>query len=125
MKIFTGIHPLINAQEARDRVNGNIILLNSNGAWCGYQDERALVDTSTMVVITGSDARGAGTGGSTRNRKVEGVIYNLESGSVPRNIFGTTGCDDPNTPAFLLRTRDDSSEHTGRYYTAEASKSGK
>jgi hypothetical protein len=27
-------------QDTRDRVNGNLIQFNDNGAWCWYQDEQ-------------------------------------------------------------------------------------
>jgi hypothetical protein len=90
-------------QEAQDLVNGNLIQFNDNGAWCWYQDERAIIDTVGGRLIFGSDASGAGTGGSNRNGNIEGTIYDLETGSWERTTFWKAGCDDHNTPAFLIR----------------------
>ena len=90
-------------QEAQDLVSGNLIQFNDNGAWCWYQDERAIIDMVEGKLIFGSDASGAGTGGSNRNGNIEGIIYDLETGSWEKTIFWKPGCDDHNAPAFLRR----------------------
>jgi len=41
------------SQTARDLVKGNLIQFNDNGAWCWYQDERAVVDTMSGRLIVG------------------------------------------------------------------------
>ena len=46
------------AQTGEDLVEGNLIQFNNNGAWCWYQDERAIVDTEQGKLILGSDASG-------------------------------------------------------------------
>ncbi|MEJ2628911.1 MAG: hypothetical protein P8078_10185, partial [bacterium] len=89
--------------QSEDIVQGNLIQFNDNGAWCWYQDERAIVDTVRGKLILGSDASGSGTGGYSRNGNIEGTIYDLATGSRERTIFWTTGCDDHNVPAFLIR----------------------
>lgn len=105
----TGVQPLriyeieIIAQEAQDLVSGNLIQLNDNGAWCWYQDERAVVDILVDKLIIGSDASGSGVGGSSRNGNIEVVIFDLKTGLSQRFILMKAGCDDHNAPAFWVR----------------------
>ena len=89
-------------RAAQDLVDGNLIQLNDNGAWCWYQDERAVVDIENGKLIIGSDASGSGTGGSSRNGHIEVVIFNLESGKSERYLLRNIYCDDHNTAAFLV-----------------------
>jgi predicted secreted protein len=90
-------------REAHDLVNGNLIQFNDNGAWCWYQDERAVVDVVEGKLIIGSDASGYGVGGSSRNGNIEVVIFDLQTGLSQRFILMKTSCDDHNAPAFLIR----------------------
>lgn len=89
--------------QGEDLVNGNLIQFNDNGFWCWYQDERMVVDADSNKLILGSDASGSGTGGSARNGNVESVIYDLNTGLSERTSLLKTGCDDHNTPAFIIR----------------------
>lgn len=91
------------SQDVRDLVHGNLIQFNDNGAWCWYQDERAVVDTADDKLILGSDASGAGVGGSSRNGNIEAVIFDLQGGLSQRFILMKAGCDDHNAPVFLVR----------------------
>ena len=97
------IYGVVFGQEGEDLVNGNLIQFNDNGAWCWYQDERAIVDIAKGKLILGSDASGAGTGGANRNGNIEAVIYDIYSGEFEKTVFWNPGCDDHNAPAFLLR----------------------
>lgn len=95
------------SQDARDLVKGNLIQFNDNGAWCWYQDERAVVDVTRGKLIVGSDASDNGVGGSPRNGDIEAVIFDLQNGQSQRYALmegGTNfgGCDDHNAPAFLI-----------------------
>ncbi len=108
----TGVQPLITYEvqvivqdnrEAHDLVNGNLIQFNDNGAWCWYQDERAVVDTVGGKLIIGSDASGLGVGGSSRNGNIEVVIFDLQTGLSQKFILMKASCDDHNAPAFLVR----------------------
>src|ERR1043166_8024926 len=54
-----------------DVVNGNLIQFNDNGAWTWYSDERAIVDAKRRMLLIGSDACAAGTGGISRTGNVE------------------------------------------------------
>jgi hypothetical protein len=91
------------SQAAQDVVNGNLIQFNDNGAWCWYQDERAVVDTVLGKLIIGSDASGQGVGGESRNGNIEVVIFDLQTGLMQRFVMMKAGCDDHNAPAFLIR----------------------
>jgi hypothetical protein len=91
------------SQEAWDLVNGNLIQFNDNGAWCWYQDERAIIDTVAGKLLIGSDASGAGVGGSSRSGKIEAVIFDLQTGLSKKYVLMQAGCDDHNAPAFLIR----------------------
>ncbi len=94
--------------ESRDQVAGTLIEFNDNGAWCWYQDERALVDKARGRLIVGSVASKAGAGGASRDGNVEAVIYDLKTGSKQLSVLTTGeahgfGCDDHDAPAFFLR----------------------
>lgn len=88
----------------RNFVNGNLVQFNDNGAWCWYQDERAVIDAIGNKLIVGSVASGAGVGGSSRDGAIEAVICELPTRTVTRAVLSTRfGCDDHNAPAFLVR----------------------
>ncbi len=89
--------------QTEDIVNGNLIQFNDNGAWCWYQDERAVVDTANGKLILGSDASDNGVGGSPRNGLIEAVIFDIKSASLERFTLADFGCDDHNVPAFFVR----------------------
>jgi len=108
----TGVQPLEiyevqviiqGGQKAQDLVSGNLIQFNDNGAWCWYQDERAVVDVVGGKLIIGSDASRFGVGGSSRNGNIEVVIFDLQTGLSQRFTLMKAGCDDHNAPAFLVR----------------------
>lgn len=78
----------------------NLIVLNDDGAWCWFQDERALVDGSTLLV--GSVANGSQD--SSRKGDVEMVAYDLASGRLTRNeLHDQLEADDHAAPAFWRR----------------------
>jgi hypothetical protein len=92
----------------RDLVSGNLIQFNDNGAWCWYQDERAVVDTARGKLIAGYMENGAGFGGSNVDGHVSATIFDLNNGTgakyVLRNILlSYGGADDHNAPAFVVR----------------------
>lgn len=104
-------HTATFSQTKRDIVNGNLILFNDNGAWCWYQDERAVVDTLKGKLIIGSDASSKGVGGSAREGDVEATIFDLKAHSSVRYMLKDGAgnpsafyADDHNAPALLVRT---------------------
>jgi len=95
------------SQNQRDLVKGNLIQFNDNGAWCWYQDERAVIDTVNGKLIVGSVANNRGVGGSSRNGDIDVVLFDLRTGLSQRSILALGGSnfggsDDHNAPAFLV-----------------------
>jgi hypothetical protein len=95
-------------QNHKDQVKGNLILFNDNGAWCWYQDERAVIDSKAGNIIVSSVASISGVGGSPKSGDLESVIYNYNTGSFSKYTLKEGGgstfyCDDHNAPAFLVR----------------------
>jgi hypothetical protein len=90
-------------QTKRDLVKGNLIQFNDNGAYCWYQDERAVLDQARGKLIVGSVASGSGVGGSARNGAIDVVVFDLQSGSSLRYPLAQFGCDDHNAPGLLVR----------------------
>ena len=92
--------PTVNLSGA-NAVVGTLIQFNDNGAWCWYQDERALVDTKANKIVLGTVASGG-----SRNGYVEAVIYDIAAGTKKLYTLGTglsSNIDDHNAPAFLIR----------------------
>jgi len=87
-----------------DLVLGNLIQFSDNGAWCWYQDERAVIDQAVGRIITGSVASGTGTGGAPRDAAVDAVVFDLDGRFPKRTELAskTYWCDDHNAPAFVL-----------------------
>jgi hypothetical protein len=80
------------------------LLLNNNGAWCWFQDERALIDPANNTLLVGSVASPEGPGGSERGGNIEVAILNLGTGE--RNVHVLhehLEADDHNAPALLIR----------------------
>jgi hypothetical protein len=94
-------------QGQMDLVHGNLIQFNDNGAWCWYQDERAVVDKPGGKLILGSVASNNGFGGNSREGDVEAVIFDLQSGLLEKYTLKEGNpifyADDHNAPAFLVR----------------------
>ena len=95
--------------QARDLVSGNLVQFNDNGAWCWFQNERAVVDAAKGNLIISSDACEQGLGGYARHGTVEVVIYDLETGSWQRKAFKSWDdnhnfyADDHNAAGLLIR----------------------
>src|ERR687896_338789 len=58
------------------------VVLNDNGAWSWFQDERAILHNGKLLVSSVADI--SGTGGAARNGDVELVSYDPASGSATR-----------------------------------------
>jgi len=84
----------------------NVHIINDNGAWCWFQDERALVDSDTNTLVVGSIAVQNGAGGIERHGDLELTVVDLntyESRIV--TLHKNFEADDHNVPA-LWRRRD-------------------
>jgi hypothetical protein len=97
--LFTG-HAM-----AADHVNGNLILFNDNGAWCWFQDPRAIYDATNDALLFGSIAVSDGVDGAARSGDVDLVTYHLSTGERRRFVLrhNLHGEDDHNTAALLIR----------------------
>ena len=88
-----GINSFIQGQT--DIVNGELIQFSSNGAWCWYQDERAVIDQTNNKIIIGSNR--------TSNGHDYVDIYDILSGTTQNYDLGYIGSDDHDTPGLLVR----------------------
>ncbi len=61
------------------------IVFNTNGGWCWYQDERAIINNNKLII--GSVADASGTGGGTRDGNVEVTTYDLSTSSLSRFVL--------------------------------------
>ena len=95
------------SQSGGDFVRGNLIQFNDNGAWCWYQDERAVIDTARNRLIIGSVASKKGSGGPLRDGNFEVTFFDLNTAATERFVLKNGDslfkADDHNTPAFLIR----------------------
>ena len=81
-------------------------VINDNGAWCWFQDERAVVDPDAGVLVTGSIAAPEGPGGDGRAGNVELTVVDLRSGATDVVVLHERfEADDHDVPA-LWRRRD-------------------
>lgn len=109
--ILVGIGSLIaitpNGFAAND-VAGNMILINDNGAWSWFEDERAIVDLSAGTagkLIVSSVGNAAGTGGAARNGDIEVVSLDLATSvvSAPFTLRDSLEADDHDSAALWRR----------------------
>lgn len=94
---------LAGVTSAADDVAGHLMLINDNGAWSWFEDERAIVDPIGRQVVIGSIADASGTDGTARNGRVEVTSFSLDTRRVMRTTLSTLPADDHNTPGFVVR----------------------
>lgn len=92
----------------RDMVHGNLIQFTENGAWCWFQDERAVVDTNKGVLTVGSLANYAGIGGEPVDGQVRTTQFNMATGTrttyaLRDHLESWGGGDEHNAPALLVK----------------------
>ncbi|MFC7374938.1 alpha/beta hydrolase fold domain-containing protein [Brachybacterium sp. GCM10030267] len=79
-------------------------VINRNGAWCWFQDERALVDAEKGVLVVGSVASGGGEHGHRRKGDVDLTVVDLASGRADVvTLHPGLEADDHNAPALFHR----------------------
>jgi len=84
---------------------GSPRVINDNGAWCWFQDERAVVDPVGGVLVVGSIAAPEGPGGDGRAGNVELTVVDLRSGSSEIVVLHERfEADDHDVPALWRRT---------------------
>jgi BNR repeat-containing family member len=83
-------------------VRGRPVVLNDNGAWCWFQNERAIYTNGQVLV--GSIADDTGADGERRKGNVELATWDLKSGRVGRAVLHEQlEDDDHNAPALYVR----------------------
>ena len=84
-------------------MNDNVI--NDNGAWCWFQDERAVVDADTQTLLVGSIAVKDGPGGENRHGNLELTVVDLQTGAAQIVVLHENfEADDHDVPAFWKRS---------------------
>jgi hypothetical protein len=82
------------SQTQKDYADGDVITFNSNGVWCWFQDERAVVDTVKQKLVIGSVTSSGG---------IEATIYDIAAKKVEgKTQIGKLTVDDHNAPGFLI-----------------------
>jgi hypothetical protein len=77
-----------------------VIVLNDDGAWCWFQDERVVIDSGILLV--GSVANG--THDAARKGDIDVVTYDLTTGKIERHVlFDQLEADDHDAPALWIR----------------------
>ncbi|MCP5537423.1 MAG: hypothetical protein H7A51_14470 [Akkermansiaceae bacterium] len=109
--------------SAADLVHGNLILLNDNGGWCWYQDERALVDRDSGDLVIASVANYLGYGGEPRDGDMDVTTFSQTTGKRTLVTLGTVPTlnkgDDHNVAALWQRPDGRYlAKHTGHNYGA-------
>lgn len=85
-----------------------IAVVNTNGGWCWFQDERTLVDPQTGTAVIGSVASPTGDDGRRRGGDVEVTVVDLAAGELAGAqavLHAGFEADDHDNPA-LWRRRD-------------------
>ncbi|UYO96552.1 BNR repeat-containing protein [Microbacterium sp. M28] len=81
-------------------------VINDNGAWCWFQDERALVDPVRQLLVVGSVPAPEGPGGDDRAGNIELTVADLAHGTSQVVVLHERlETDDHDVPA-LWRRRD-------------------
>ncbi|MGO1977556.1 BNR-4 repeat-containing protein [Brachybacterium tyrofermentans] len=79
-------------------------VINPNGAWCWFQDERALVDPETGLLVVGSIASGGGTDGAERTGDLDLTVVDLATGAAQvLTLHPGFEADDHDVPALWRR----------------------
>ncbi len=87
----------------RDRVAGNMMLINDNAGWCWYQDEKIIYDPVDGSIITSTAAHPFGLGGSARGNDVDATTFKIATGKRTRVPMCDRGGDDHNMGALWIR----------------------
>ncbi|HEX4983738.1 MAG TPA: BNR-4 repeat-containing protein, partial [Ilumatobacteraceae bacterium] len=96
----------------RPTASSEPVVLNDNGAWSWFEDERAVIDGDTGTLLVSSVASGAGSGGMARHGNIEVVAYDMASKDARRTVLhANLEADDHDSAALFVRT-------DGRYVAA-------
>ena len=76
-------------------------MLNDNGAWSWFGDERAVVDPTAGTLIVSSVADASGSGGATRDGNVEVAVHHMTTETTRRAVLHAHLEDDDHDSASL------------------------
>lgn len=80
------------------------ILLNNNGAWSWFEDERAIIDVAGGKLLVSSVADSSGSGGANRSGDIDVVSLDIATGQVESFVLNHgLEDDDHNSAALYLR----------------------
>ena len=103
----TILGPTTREQHGSKLFSGSLddaIVLNDNGAWSWFEDERAVFDASAGSLLVSSVADAAGEGGPARDGNVELVAYHLATGTPTRTVLHAhLEADDHNSASLYVR----------------------
>jgi SAM-dependent methyltransferase len=96
--------PISMSSAAEELVGGKLIVLNDNGGWSWFEDERAIIDEAAGKLLVSSVANRNGTGGRLRDGDVEVAALDLNTGDVERfTLSDALEADDHNSAALWRR----------------------
>lgn len=92
--------------KPRDCVVGNMILVNDNGGWCWYQDDKIVYDPvgGNILISTAANGYGFGGVGGQRTNDMDATTFHIATGKRTRVVAREGGGgDDHNMGAFWIR----------------------
>jgi hypothetical protein len=102
--VVSGLHLLACEAAAADDVPTGMVVVNDNGAWSWFEDERAIVDATNGKLLVSSVANANGTGGSARNGDVDLSTLDLTTMTASTFVLHTAlQADDHNSAALITR----------------------
>ncbi len=90
-------------RQVINRVHGNLVLLNDNGAWSWYQDERAIVNQQAETLLVSSVAASLPGVNGPRDGHVDVTTFDFSNGRRTRFVLAEIEEDDHNVAALLKR----------------------
>lgn len=81
-------------------------VVNANGGWCWFQDERSVVDAASGTAVIGSVASPSGVDGQARGGDVEVTVVDLDAAELTGTqavLHAGFEADDHDDPALWLR----------------------
>ena len=95
----------IQPAQAGDHVAGNLIIVNDNGGWSWYQDQKVIFDPVAGTFIASSAANYLGYGGEPRDSDIDVATLTLATGKRTRTIKGKRDSqgDDHNMGSLWIR----------------------
>ena len=99
--IAAGLGALPVDPPASDRVHGNLIQFNNDGAWSWYMDERSIADPTNGHLLIGSVTTTSATTGRTPG-SVDVVDYDPTTGTRRRTTLANIQSDDHNAAGLMI-----------------------